>query len=129
MASRIPASVPHEWDGIFRDSFMRSTVMLCGVALAIAALLLLIALATFSSADASLTTAAQGADKNWLGVPGARVASLGPTVLRSRSAGGVAGAITLAHLRRGGSADTAPNGPNAPSGPNGPNGPNGRLGG
>ncbi|MBU6147771.1 MAG: 16S rRNA (uracil(1498)-N(3))-methyltransferase [Actinomycetales bacterium] len=60
---------------------------------------------------------------------GARVASLGPTVLRSRSAGGVAGAITLAHLRRGGSADTAPNGPNAPSGPNGPNGPNGRLGG
>ncbi len=76
MASRIPASVSHEWDGVFRDSFLRSTMMLGGIALAFAALLLLVALATFSSADASLTTAARGADNNWLGVPGAWIASL-----------------------------------------------------
>lgn len=76
MASRIPASEPNDWNGLFRDSFLRSTMMLGGVALAIGALLLLVALATFSSADASLTTAAAGADNNWLGVPGAWVASL-----------------------------------------------------
>lgn len=42
---------------------------------------------------------------------GAQTASLGATVLRSRSAGGVAGAIALAQLRWTGPADNAPTGP------------------
>ena len=30
MASRSPAAPVHEWDGIFRASFLRSLAMLCG---------------------------------------------------------------------------------------------------
>jgi DNA segregation ATPase FtsK/SpoIIIE, S-DNA-T family len=73
MASRSPA---YEWDGIFRSSFLRSATMIAGVAVAASSLLLFVALATFSTADASFTTAAGAATANWLGRPGAFVASV-----------------------------------------------------
>ena len=76
MASRSPAAPVHEWDGIFRSSFLRSLAMLCGGIVALLAVALLLALVTFSPADPSYTTAAGGALHNWLGRPGAWVASV-----------------------------------------------------
>ncbi len=73
MASRSPA---HEWDGIFRSSFARSARMIAGMVVVAASALLLLALFSFSAADPSFTTAAGGEVANWLGRPGALVASV-----------------------------------------------------
>ena len=75
MASRSQMGAAHEWDGLIRASFLRSATMLTGVLLAGAALLLLAALATYSVADPSLTTAAGGPPANWVGYPGSWIAS------------------------------------------------------
>jgi S-DNA-T family DNA segregation ATPase FtsK/SpoIIIE len=50
--------------------------MLGGTLLLVTALLILIALVSHSSGDASLTTAARGVEANWLGTPGAWLSSL-----------------------------------------------------
>ncbi len=73
MASR---SAAYEWDGIFRASFLRSATMVAGMIVILLAILLFVALASFSTADASFTTAAGGNTTNWLGRPGAFVASM-----------------------------------------------------
>ena len=76
MASRSPVIVTHDWEGIFRSSFRRSASMVSGFALALLTLLLLLSLLTYSATDPSLTTAAEGPPANWVGAPGAWIASL-----------------------------------------------------
>ena len=76
MASRSPAQPVYEWDGVLRSSLVRSWKLIWGSALALAALALLLALLTFSPSDSSFTTAAGGGSANWLGHPGAWVASI-----------------------------------------------------
>ncbi|MBS0271321.1 MAG: DNA translocase FtsK 4TM domain-containing protein [Proteobacteria bacterium] len=72
-----PAARAHaQWDGLFKGSFARSSELVGGLLLAFVSLLLLIALLSFSASDASFTTAAAGEPKNWIGVPGAWVASV-----------------------------------------------------
>jgi DNA segregation ATPase FtsK/SpoIIIE, S-DNA-T family len=65
-----------ELGGAVRDGLKRYTAMLAGSALMALSLFLLLALLTYSSGDASLTTAAGGVTGNWLGTPGAWVASI-----------------------------------------------------
>ena len=76
MASRSPAGKLQEWDGILRDSMVRSMSMVAGTMLAVLSAALLLALASFNAADPSLTTAAAGPPSNWIGTPGAMVASI-----------------------------------------------------
>jgi S-DNA-T family DNA segregation ATPase FtsK/SpoIIIE len=76
MASRSPTLPPHDWDGLFLSSFQRSAGMVAGGVLALLTLLLLLALATYTSTDPSLTTAAEGPPGNWVGLPGAWMASV-----------------------------------------------------
>ncbi len=81
MASRSPmrpnmTADRGEWNGVVRAGLMRSATMVGGAVMLIMALFLLVALASFSTGDASLTTAADGVTANWLGTPGAWLASL-----------------------------------------------------
>lgn len=76
MASRGQPQPTHEWDGIFRSSLLRSGHVVAGVALAVFSLILLISLLTFSASDPSFTTAAGADVGNWMGRPGAYLASL-----------------------------------------------------
>ena len=64
------------FDGLWHSSMSRTGQLLWGAVLCLAAFLLLLALLSFSAADASLTTAADGDPANWLGRPGATVASI-----------------------------------------------------
>ncbi len=64
------------YDGLWHASVSRTAQLLWGAVLCLAAILLLLALVSFSAADASLTTAADGDPANWLGRPGALVASV-----------------------------------------------------
>jgi DNA segregation ATPase FtsK/SpoIIIE, S-DNA-T family len=59
-----------------RDGLARSASMIGGASLLVLGLVLLIALASHSPGDASLTTAARGVEANWLGTPGAWLASM-----------------------------------------------------
>ncbi len=63
------------YDGVVRAGLTRSLVVMGGAGLMALALFLLLALLTHSDADASLTTAAGGVSANWMGWPGAWVAS------------------------------------------------------
>lgn len=76
MASRGQPQPTHEWDGIFRSSLLRSGHVVAGIALALFSLILLISLLTFSASDPSFTTAAGADVGNWMGRPGAYLASL-----------------------------------------------------
>ena len=76
MASRSPAKLTQQWDGIFRSSLQRTWQLVMGCVLALLALLVTVALVTFNSADPSFTTAAGGPTTNWLGRPGSHVASI-----------------------------------------------------
>ena len=76
MASRSPSVPAHEWDGLLRASFLRSATMLVGVLLGFATQLLFLSFATFSPADPSFTTAAEGPPVNWVGFPGSWLASV-----------------------------------------------------
>ncbi|MEK6540807.1 MAG: DNA translocase FtsK 4TM domain-containing protein [Pseudomonadota bacterium] len=76
MVSRRPAKPNHGWDDIWRSSLGRTWHLIAGVAIFSFALLLALSLLTFNAADASMTTAAGGASHNWLGLPGAYIASL-----------------------------------------------------
>jgi S-DNA-T family DNA segregation ATPase FtsK/SpoIIIE len=76
MATRSPTRPAHEWDGFFRSTLVRSSHVIIGGALCLLAFLLLLALASFSASDPSLTTAAGGPASNWMGRPGAWMASI-----------------------------------------------------
>ncbi|MEQ1726250.1 MAG: DNA translocase FtsK 4TM domain-containing protein [Sphingopyxis sp.] len=76
MASRISAKTPHGWDGIWRSSVERTGHLIAGGAVLLLALVLGLALFSFDAADPSLTTAAGGPARNWLGAAGAGIASI-----------------------------------------------------
>jgi DNA segregation ATPase FtsK/SpoIIIE, S-DNA-T family len=65
-----------EFGGAVRDGLRRYTAVIGGSALLALAFFILVSLVSYSSGDASLTTAANGVTANWLGTPGAWVASL-----------------------------------------------------
>jgi DNA segregation ATPase FtsK/SpoIIIE, S-DNA-T family len=65
-----------EFGGAVRDGLKRYTAMLRGSALIMLALFVLLALVSYSSGDASMTTAAGGVTANWIGRPGAWAASI-----------------------------------------------------
>jgi S-DNA-T family DNA segregation ATPase FtsK/SpoIIIE len=77
-SGRIRPSQPsgRDWDGVFKSSLIRSSDVVGGIALMAFAFVLWLAIATFSAADASFTTAAGQGFDNWLGKPGSYVASL-----------------------------------------------------
>ncbi len=76
MASRSTGGSAQQWDGLFRSSLDRTGHLIAGAALAVAAVLLAILLGSFDAGDPSFTTAAAGPAHNWLGAPGAWLASV-----------------------------------------------------
>ena len=76
MASRSPAYSASQWDGVFRSGVMRSWQLIAGSALCVLALALFVALLSYNFADPGFTTAAGSVSGNWLGRPGAWVASI-----------------------------------------------------
>ncbi len=69
MASRAPA-----WRESVKRGAERSTALMGAVALGVATLVLFILLISYSPSDPSMNTAAGGAARNWLGLPGAWIA-------------------------------------------------------
>jgi DNA segregation ATPase FtsK/SpoIIIE, S-DNA-T family len=85
MASRSPARITtrqtgaraaRNWDGIFRDSLMRSGDVIGGLLLLAFSLVLFLAIASFNAADPSFTTAAGREASNLIGRPGSYGASM-----------------------------------------------------
>ncbi|MEP7006677.1 MAG: DNA translocase FtsK 4TM domain-containing protein [Sphingomonas bacterium] len=83
MASRAQTPL---WRETMKAGAARSGALIGAIAIMIAAILMLIALATYHSGDPSLNTASGGPAQNWLGEPGAWLADIcfllfGPAIL------------------------------------------------
>jgi len=68
------------WRERIAQAIARSSSVIIGTALVVAALLLAVALASYHRSDPALNTAAGGPVLNWIGVPGAWVADMGLTL-------------------------------------------------
>jgi len=68
------------WRERIVSAVMRSSGIVAGIALILAAILFAVALATYHRSDPALNTVAGGPPLNWIGAPGAWIADLGLTL-------------------------------------------------